>query len=332
MKHKFRSILTGLVLGLTLLSTANADDSPFIDVYTELDIALQFQSFKKNRAYAIGAENIGFYAQGYDSLEQARNEALNGCVAFIQKKLKTSEDTKCKIFYENETLIEPASENPKLTDLILTNPDLPLAQADYLGNPATSAAIVLFIHGCDGKSSAADPWFNAWYATFASRGFAVVQPDSFAEPRPSICGNFQASRNSDGVLRQRVAETRRTVANLKYDFPDKKIYIWGHSEGGLVAQLFDYQVSGIIVSGSNCLRPAANIGQTPLYHIMGSDDPVIDLGNPGARLSDEFVQSQCRGYAADGSKTYSIIPGGNHFVDVNTPALQAGLARILDQP
>jgi hypothetical protein len=331
MTQKFRSILMGLALGLTPFLPAKADDSPFIDVYTELDIALQFQSFQKNRVYAIGAENTGFYAQGYDSLEQARNEALNGCVAYIQKKLNVDGDTKCKIFYENENLVEPANQNPNLKDFILPNPDLPLLQADYFGSPQKADAILLFIHGCDGKSTVSDPWFNGWLSTFAAKNLAVVQPDSFADPHPSICGDFQAFRYKDNVLRQRVAQTRRTIDNLKYDFPGKKIYIWGHSEGGLVTQLFDYQVSGIIVSGANCLRPAANIGQTPLYHIIGDNDHAIDLGQPGARFTDDLVQSQCSGYGAKGSKTYSIIPGGDHFVDVNTSALQAGIARILDQ-
>jgi hypothetical protein len=325
-------ILSAVFSVVSNLNFARADDTPFIDIYTEVEVTEKFQTMRRHKAFAIGMKNFGYYAEGYETLAIAKREALNGCISYIRKELSVKGETRCKIFFENSRQIQSSSDRPNLRDNVLKQPDMPLIWADIFGSLQDSKAIVLAIHGCDGKSKRSDNWFNDWRAYFNDRNYAVVQPDSLADKHRISCGEFTTNKEVDNILRLRVAQTRRTIGNLKKRFPKKKFYIWGHSQGGLIAQFFDYEVSGIVVTGAECVYASPTARSTPVHMVMGDNDRFIAHAKNGEKLNDKILRESCKGFRTSGRKSYSLIKGGDHWVSVSNPKVQEGLDRIFGKP
>lgn len=136
--------------------------------------------------------------------------------------------------------------------------------------------IVLYLHGCDGAIQGG--WRQYWFYHLRDKGFLVVAPDSFADSRPTkICGG---GIGKDDIYRVRVAQTLHAIKKLRESYPGKKLFVWGHSEGGGVAHRLKAEVDGVITSGYQCgIGSDARTDippQVPVLAIQGAKDEYIE--------------------------------------------------------
>ena len=156
------------------------------------------------------------------------------------------------------------------------------------GNP--TKGIVIHLHGCGGLS--ARGFVEAWFMHLEQSGFKVIGPNSFADQRPLIsCA--EPFPNKGEIYRIRADQTARVVTILRQQQPGKRLYIWGHSEGGGVANLIEDKVDGIITTGYQCgFRDTGKTQinrEVPLLVIVGNEahDPAIHGARQGSGHSSQ---------------------------------------------
>lgn len=142
---------------------------------------------------------------------------------------------------------------------------------------APNAGVILWLHGCDGINEYSGSLGN-WRGHLTKNGFLIVVPNSFAEPRPPAACSAPYRQKSE-IYNIRARQSKRAIQELQRKYPDKKLYIWGHSEGAGVANLLDDRVDGIITSGYQCgFRSTAGTRINPdvrLLAIQGTTDRYI---------------------------------------------------------
>ncbi len=193
--------------------------------------------------------------------------------------------------------------------------DIPMRKGrKYLVNGGTSKGIILHVHGCDGTG--AKIFSDVWGAYFNALGYDFYVPDGFAVKRPKpVCGfshEFPAEQVSE-VWRLRVAQTQRTLADLRKVNPGKPLFLWGHSEGGLIVQMVEADVAGIIVSGEECgalQAPPAAPASVPFLYLWGEYDQYVN--GLGLFKVDEAAAGHCRKLMPDHTFSHAIIEGRGH--------------------
>ena len=113
-------------------------------------------------------------------------------------------------------------------------------------------------------------------------------------------------------MKLRIAQTQRTIAELKRKYPGKPIYVWGHSEGSAVVNLLDADVAGIISSGDECdvagFRIAAP-ASVPVLFMFGDNDPFIEGFKPP--LTDKKMQ-KCRNFVRNKKTKIVVVKNSKH--------------------
>lgn len=160
------------------------------------------------------------------------------------------------------TVYEPDSIFPKTTE--------------FLKQPSKYPVLV-YMHGCAGLNDDS----REWARTIKNFGFIVVQPDSFAIPgRRSNCdpkaqrGQIIEGFDSFKLRNQELRYARDEL--LKLTWLDKnKIYLMGHSEGGMTVSRTPVDgFRAIISSGYWCHeRLEIKHGASPFLFINWVDDP-----------------------------------------------------------
>jgi hypothetical protein len=171
---------------------------------------------------------------------------------------------------------------------------------------------MVMLHGCNEVQLGG--WNYSWINYYRASGFRVVVPNSFAEARePHTCGANEAlidrqARN----IKLRIAQTHRTLAKLRKQYPGEPIYIHGHSEGGWVAQALGEKVAGIIVTGAPCgfgfSEAYLAAPKVPILVIVGVKDPFVPGISNAARLA-----SVCGKVVGAGKLKPVFTPGVGHF-------------------
>jgi pimeloyl-ACP methyl ester carboxylesterase len=194
-------------------------------------------------------------------------------------------------------------------------------------NPSKRGVMVM-LHGCNNAPLVG--WEYSWINYYRASGFRVVVPNSFAEARdPETCGLDeeridQQTRN----IKLRIAQTRRTLINLRKQYPGEPIYIHGHSEGGFVAQALGEKVSGIIVTGAPCGFGFAGAYLTapnvPILIIVGVKDPYV----PGISNAKQLA-SVCAKVRGAGKLKPVLTPGVGHFAALWWPNVAEEVAAFL---
>lgn len=314
-----------MALAVLLAIPASAEPlEPYFSVIEELDVSRNYSKQRRHKAFAIGLNNIGWFAFGYESADRARKAALSGCATQVRKKLSIKGETSCKLIMLNDKYVFSTPRPKPLGSNYLPEPDLPLMRAQIAGDLGKSDAILLAVHGCDGRSNFEHPWTKAWINYFTSKGMAFVEPDSFSDPHAIVCGTDVRWSRLDPVFRLRVAQTVRTIAKLKKQFPKKQIFLWGHSEGGNIVQLHNFDVKGIIVTGARCVgSPLA--AQRPTLHIFGGADQYSAAFGNSTPVTDEQIKSSCRQFTKKGKYRYVLIQNGDHFVPPTQPLVKEAL-------
>ena len=187
------------------------------------------------------------------------------------------------------------------------------------GDP--KAGVVLHLHGCDGLFIHKG-WQREWVRFLTGKGYLVIAPDSFADRRPRIrCpSKYKNDVRIDGtsdkikIYAIRKKQTEYSLKRIRETYPNARIYIWGHSEGGALAHRIDEKVSGIIATGYECGRGSALSTKirkdVPLLVILGTNDPYYrewnGLGYYGS------LEEQCTHFIKSPLWRYEIIDGMGH--------------------
>lgn len=295
--------------------TIAAEDSVFAGIAAEYYYRVEYKGKKGHKAFAIGPFGSYGYSWDYGTPREAANSALKWCrdgAAWWQKKYGVS--GKCRLLAQGNTLliknpwIGPDWQKPS------TGEDFPLLKGrknTYRGS--TLNGVVLHVHGCNGMGW--DKFAEVWGSYFNALGYDFFVPDSFAETRPAeVCGQPPPARARDKevIMKLRVAQTLRNIAELKRKYPGKPIYIWGHSEGSAVVKYLEADVAGIIASGDECdvagLRIAAP-ASIPVLFLFGDNDPYIE--GFSLPLTDKKMQ-KCRNFVRNKKTKIVIVKNSKH--------------------
>ena len=275
-------VMPVVLLALTAASVrANAQEKTVLQFPLEYVWRKIYQMQAGVKAMAI-ADN-GAYGISYNYTEPAKAEsgALETCTErskFISLREKAV--PACRLLTVQSEWKEPSLQPDPEWQQPLQGKDTPMRKGRTYRVGKNAKGIILHVHGCDGLG--AKVFSDVWASYFNALGYDFYAPDSFAVKRPKpVCGrsyDFPAQQLSD-VWRLRVAQTQRTLADLRKANPDKPIYLWGHSEGGLIVQLVEAPVAGIIVSGEECgalqAAPAAPT-TVPFLYLWGEYDQYVN--------------------------------------------------------
>jgi dienelactone hydrolase len=197
----------------------------------------------------------------------------------------------------------------------MEGPDQPfLKGTTKLSTELPVRGIMLNIHGCNGLGA---PWYtNMLGEFFTAHGFHYFAPDSFADPRPpEICGMTPPAlaRQHAEMFKLRLAQTQRTLVELRKTYPALPIYVWGHSEGGAIAQYLDADVAGIVLSGASCGTNGQRIvaaRKTPIVYMAGERDPYVVRNR---KLTAKEI-SKCRRYLNGNKMKAHVIEQNRHDI------------------
>ncbi len=283
----------------------------------------------------IRAEYFWRYIHSPSSSQKAMATASNGAVGWAYGMTDEPTATRAALDYCNErskfiSLRKPPAPACEILALgnawKLASASLdPQWQKPTAGNDATlrkgrkytvknAKAIVLLVHGCNGLGDRI--FTDIWGAYFNALGYDLYAPDSFAAKRPKeVCGQMHdyPPEQISTVWRLRIAQTQRQLEDLRKANPDKPIYLFGHSEGGLIVQMIETVVAGIIVSGEECGvlgAPVAAARSVPLLYIWGEFDQYVN--GMGYRISEEASRT-CAAQNATHNPKFTVLPGRSHI-------------------
>jgi pimeloyl-ACP methyl ester carboxylesterase len=330
-----------LIIGSASREAAAAEDAknalpPLFNYWEEVWSSTYFKKLKKNKAYAIGLDNIHFYSYEFQSLRKARQEALEGCKDKVREKFGPEVETQCQLVMENDELVWRGHIPRPLAEDYLPILDVPLAKAFLAGNLSNEAqGIVLGLHGCDGLDDTDDAWHRSWQEFFVDRQFALVFPDSFMDGYEFVCENQTDSQYDSKVdedVRLFVAQARRTLSKLHKWFPGKPIIIWGHSVGAKTAQILNYtgvHTEGIILTGASCYERMAGPPDQVLLHVFGSEDSLLFRASDSPPFTAEKIHGMCKDYSTTGAQRFVIVPKGDHWIPASEPSVEKALEEFL---
>lgn len=309
------------LLGLACLApaTGRAEETtaakPFLSFVAEYKWRKVYPRLTGAKAMAVspnGAIGFGF---GKTAPADARTSALDTCNEFSKYIAKPGNPApECNVLAEDDKLLAPFNIDDASWQQPSKGKDTPMRKGRVHLAGKTSRGIILHVHGCNGLG---DKIFSdVWGAYFNAMGFDYYAPDSFAEKRPKeVCGlmNDYPAEQVSTVWRMRVAQTQRTLATLRKTNPGEPIYLWGHSEGGLIVQMIETDIAGIIVSGEECGvlgAPIAASAKVPLLFLWGEYDQYVN--GVGYRITQEST-ARCAQDFASHNPQFAILEGRSHI-------------------
>ena len=167
--------------------------------------------------------------------------------------------------------------------------------------------VVLHLHGCGG-----DPLMEG-VMFMLEQGYTVVTPDSFADQRPKASCR-PPWPNKDQIFRVRTEQAEYALEQIRLEYPGKKVIVWGHSEGGGVANRISEPVDGVITTGYHCgYRSQARTSvskDTPLLVLVGKYDGLMD--DPVRRTNSGTIEALCERVMGGSPKwKYLIVEAGH---------------------
>jgi hypothetical protein len=311
-----RLLVVGVTLGCLPEKSQAAEDNVFAGIAAEYHYRTKYKNMKGHKAFAIGPNGSYGYSWGWKTAKEAAKGALKSCREDVAwwKKTVGAFTGDCRLLAQDNKLlvsnpwIGPEWQKP------MAGEDIPLLKGrniKHAGSPVKG--IVLHVHGCDGLGW--DKYSEVWGAYFDALGFSFFAPNSLAEARPAaICGWATPARAKDQtiLLKLRVAQTQRTIAGLKKEYPGLPIFVWGHSEGSVVVKFLEADVAGIVLSGSNCsadgLKIAAPASVSVLF-MLGDNDPYA--GGFKFPITAKAAQ-KCRNFTRNKNTKIVVVKNNKH--------------------
>jgi pimeloyl-ACP methyl ester carboxylesterase len=275
-----------------------------------------YETGRGAKAMAIAENGAYGYATGKASDADAEATALSYCnegSKFLS--LRADNTPACRIVAAGATWKAPDLRLDSEWQKPAKGKDRPMQKGrKVLVSSGKSKGIILLVHGCDGLG--AKIFTDVWGAYFNALGYDLYAPDSFAEKRQKpACGSvndFPATQVSD-IWRLRVAQTHRTINGLRKANPEKPIYMWGHSEGGLIVQMIKTDIAGVIVSGEECGvvgAPVSLAPHVPLLYLWGEYDQYVN--GVGYRITKDST-AKCASDNATHKPVFAILEGRSHI-------------------
>ena len=148
---------------------------------------------------------------------------------------------------------------------------------EFIEKADRKRGVVVHSHGCSGVHS--DEYALKNFYTDSGFYFALLDFHKRGDARPSCSvsnGSLTYLENPRVRLPPRVQELRHHVKLLR-EAGFEKIFITGHSEGGMIVQLFPDPVQGAIIHSMFCLPlpPGRNNLQTKYLHLVSLTDPLL---------------------------------------------------------
>jgi len=324
-------LAAGLIFAVFQGNAFAADQEPFLAFDAEYYYRAAYPGLKGHKAFAIGPQSAYGYAWQARSSKEAANLALKFCSNSVAKLKKYGITGKCRLFALDSKLLIRDPWIGVSWQVPSTGEDIPLNKGFktmVMGHPARG--VVLYVHGCDGLS-----WkerTEIWGSYFNALRFIFFAPDSFAEPRPSaVCGEVSRTRTRDQtvIYKLRIAQTLRNIAELKKKYPGLPIYVWGHSEGGIIVKYLNVEVAGIISSGEECDAGGLKIAvpaSVPMLYLFGESDPFVE--GRKLPLRDNEMQ-KCRNYVRSKKVKIEIIKNSRHDIWPWRPVVARAISEFI---
>ena len=190
-----------------------------------------------HKALSVGPGGYWADTTGQSTANKAKTGALYACNKVLRTApFKSLSKQQCVIFDIDGKRTGAASPIGVPFGTVLDGPDFPLLTAFKLLPKAKARGTVLFIHGCNQPRDIGG-WMHSWASFYQAAGYRFFAPNSFADVRePALCGSpgEKGIDQQTRILKLRIAQTRRSLASLREQFPDDPIYVHGQSEGGYV--------------------------------------------------------------------------------------------------
>lgn len=138
--------------------------------------------------------------------------------------------------------------------------------------------VVILIHGCSGMALEAGKIFSGYRKAMidlARMDYLVIAPDSFAVSRGDNCKGLYGIREVQALRRAEVKYALDRLEALGF----KRVYIFGHSEGGRTALTYGRWpsiVRGVVGMGWSCWdgEDISLPGPTPYIQAYADGDPI----------------------------------------------------------
>jgi hypothetical protein len=315
------------------VSAETGENANFITFEMEYIFRKLHTRQKKNSAMAANRNGTVTWSWQFQSRQLAIREAMRNCAKQRTRRARKGEALmECFPLAANGQLLVKEAWSDDAWQKPASGDDLPLLRGRKSVLPlGKSKGVILHVHGCDGLGG--ELFTDAWGDFFNSLGYDFYAPNSYAETRPgSACGydvDFPAMQMSR-VHRMRVSQTLRTLEILKRENPGKPIFMWGHSEGGLVVQATAADVSGIAVTGANCGAYSQDVAapkSVPFLYVFGDADPFVTLADKP--LKAKAVKRACKSLL--GSRNFELVILGDrkHIAWPWNDQTAAAFARLL---
>ena len=289
----------------------------FLSSSVEVFLLSAYKNKNNHKAIALGPYGSFGSSWGAGSKSWAKKTALKNCEHAVKRSIyKNIPRGRCRIYaVDNKIgLVGKTLKNP--IGSVLANPDKPLIKAHYNRAPVkTQKGVLIYLHGCSGFHLHYE--WKRWANIFSSLGLRVIVPNSFADPRPGKkCGKIPLSQTKDRTVVQklRIAQTLRTIKNVKKQFPHQPIFVWGQSEGGAVSQWINTDVAGIIATGTNCgtwgIGALLVKSSVPLLMLLGTKDPYLKTPRKGKF---KYLTKLCKKAVKSKQWRFVVMKGIGHL-------------------
>jgi hypothetical protein len=276
-------IILFAALAVSLASTnARADEGKLPILEAEYYFRKVYPTLQKHKAMAVGLSGSFSASWDYGSDKEAAKHAVASCRKdFTRLTRRDGNESNCRLAVVGNKPLEEDVLSLASWQVAAPGIDQPLSKGErFLVPNGKARGILIYVHGCDGMAS--KEYNSTWGSFYNSLGLDYYAPDSFGDVRPrTVCGRQvdNGFHLTSEVYRLRIAQTHRTIEKLRKENPGKPIYLWGHSEGGLIVQAIEAKVAGIIVSGNECgvfNMPVAAASNVPFLYVLGAMDTYID--------------------------------------------------------
>lgn len=310
------------------------DKRTYLSEIAEIYFLSTYKPKRNRKAFAIGPHSVYGSTWGHKTQRAANAKAIKVCQSrFKRSKNKKIRKMRCTLYAKGNRIVYQRKHLKNPIGSILPNPDKPLINAVFSGGANDNPkAVLLFLHGCN-QFKYGRNWLN-WLKVFFAMDLHVIAPDSFADKRPSEkCGRVSRKfwRDRTIVRKLRIAQTLRTIKNLKKTYPKLPIFIWGHSEGGAIAQWLNVEVSGIIASGVMCgtfhKKYMLTRKSTHLLVLSGTKD--IFLKPKGGR-NYENLKRTCDKALTSKNWSYLIMKGQRHTLTTKNKTAVAAMKNFIN--
>ena len=159
---------------------------------------------------------------------------------------------------------------------------------EFIGKADKSKGVVVHSHGCSGVTQ--DEHLLRSFYTDLGLYFVLLDFNKRGDAQNSCTvsgGNLTYHDEPRLRLPPRVQELRNHVKRLR-DEGFQTIFITGHSEGGMVVQLFPDEVNGAIIHSMSCVPGGtrANNLKNRYLHLVSLNDPLLNRAGISHTCSD----------------------------------------------